>query len=623
MIGRYYRVVLVVFVVAAATIAMWDIARTSELEHFKTESRTMAVGVAGRLEAHIQTRLNVVDGLKQDMEAGEIEELGDMQGRIEKILRTFPDIQALNWINPEGVISFVYPFEPNQGALGLDVSKLEAPAKALAQAEQLNGAQMTPPFSLAQGGLGFVMYLPVITDGELKGYLNVVFRSEVFFKTAVAEAIPSSHFIGVYDGDAEVVESTIPAEAIDEAAKVSFEIFGRDWSVRILPAFEYVAQKRSNTGLLILAVGASLSLLMGWMVYVLFKARDQVLETKERFREFAVAGSDHLWEMNSRQVITLYSKDGINNNGRDAEGLVGKSLIEYLGICETTEEQRSDIQALIDAHEPLREIEISRVSENHGRIWVSISGNPVFGKRNEFVGYAGITRDITQRKNTEEMLERETKHRLHVAQVKEQQAQRVAAEFERQNEAIKKLYESVKDISALANSVEDVSRKVREDAALGQEVGCAAAASMDQVAKAGQRIVQSVEAIDAIAFQTNLLSLNAKVEAARAGNAGRGFSVVAGEVQALSMRAAKVTEDVKISLELGTKQTESGRSTVDDATKALMNISTSIDQASSMMSELADKVNLQVEAIAKVSETSARIDEQMQKVSFLDSGKAA
>ena len=623
MVGKSFRVMLVVLVVAAATISMWNIARTSELEHFKTESRMIAAGISGRLEAHIQTRIDVVYGLKLDMEAGEIEEFGDMQGRIEKILRTFPDIQALNWASPEGVISYVFPFETNQGALGLDVSKLEAPSKALALSEQINGAQMTPPINLAQGGLGFVAYIPVISAGELKGFLNVVFRSGPLFSSAVSDAIPNTHLLGVFDGSQEVVPSSIPTVLNEVASAADIHLFGRDWSVLVLPTYEHIADQRSSTGLLILIIGGVLTVLLGWTSFVISRAREQIFASNERLKGFAEAGTDWFWEVNRENEIVFTSQKDPSVLGFDVGEVVGKDIVDYLDMCEVSDEKKAAILAAFEAKDPIRDVEIARYIKDGSMRWISLSANPTYNYQNEYIGYFGSGRDITKRKEMEAQLANEMKSRLKLAQQKAEQSEFVASEIEQQNVALQNLYESVKDISKLANSVEEVSRKVREDAARGQKVGCSASETMEQVATAGQRIEQSIEAIDAIAFQTNLLSLNAKVEAARAGSAGRGFSVVAGEVQALSMRAAKVTEDVKNALTFGAKQTESGRATVNDATDALVNISTSIEQASSMMSELADKVNVQVEAIAKVSETSGRIDEQMQKVSYLDAGKAA
>ncbi|MFW2608565.1 methyl-accepting chemotaxis protein, partial [Aliarcobacter butzleri] len=73
-------------------------------------------------------------------------------------------------------------------------------------------------------------------------------------------------------------------------------------------------------------------------------------------------------------------------------------------------------------------------------------------------------------------------------------------------------------------------------------------------------INEAIGVIDNIAFQTNILSLNAAVEAATAGEAGKGFAVVAGEVRNLASRSAEAAKEIKAIVENATSKANQGKS---------------------------------------------------------------
>lgn len=140
--------------------------------------------------------------------------------------------------------------------------------------------------------------------------------------------------------------------------------------------------------------------------------------------------------------------------------------------------------------------------------------------------------------------------------------------------------------------------------------------SMRQMELNSNEINQIVEEIDEIAFQTNILALNASVEAARAGDAGRGFSVVADEVRRL---AAKSSEASKLTAELIKKNTEAVSSSIGAVDAAAQKLQESVQGAK--------EVNQMVESISQVSVQQAdaimQVRQSVERISEIVQGNSA
>jgi methyl-accepting chemotaxis protein len=149
-------------------------------------------------------------------------------------------------------------------------------------------------------------------------------------------------------------------------------------------------------------------------------------------------------------------------------------------------------------------------------------------------------------------------------------------------------------------------------------------------------ISQIVDVISQIAAQTNLLALNAAIEAARAGEHGKGFAVVADEVRKLAEQSAKSTESIRhlissiqadtntavVSMEKGTDEVEKGIAIVDHAGASFReiqqfvdNVTTQIHEVSASMEEMGQGAKQVVEFVSRIEEITAGVNSESQEVS--------
>ncbi len=138
------------------------------------------------------------------------------------------------------------------------------------------------------------------------------------------------------------------------------------------------------------------------------------------------------------------------------------------------------------------------------------------------------------------------------------------------------------------------------------------AESMSDISASSRETVQIVKNINAIAFQTNLLALNAAIEAAKAGEAGAGFSVVASEVKHLARQVTDAARNTENLIEDTIGKIRKGAELTDGAEKSFAQLSDNIRKVADLVSGIAEASEKQSEMIEKISTTITETDRILQ-----------
>ncbi len=188
-----------------------------------------------------------------------------------------------------------------------------------------------------------------------------------------------------------------------------------------------------------------------------------------------------------------------------------------------------------------------------------------------------------------------------------------AAALEETAAAIEEVTSTIDETSQSAAKMSQYAQSVTKSSQVGISLATKTSEFMDKLSSEVNTINEAITVIDQIAFQTNILSLNAAVEAATAGEAGKGFAVVAQEVRNLASRSAEAANEIKALVESATTRAKEGKDVsaqmIEGFNELNVNINTTID----LIDYVANATQEQKGAMEQINNTVNSLDKETQK----------
>jgi methyl-accepting chemotaxis protein len=191
-------------------------------------------------------------------------------------------------------------------------------------------------------------------------------------------------------------------------------------------------------------------------------------------------------------------------------------------------------------------------------------------------------------------------------------AQEQAASLEETSASLEEITASVRQSADNAQQASQLAVGSKDSATQGQEVVSKAITAMEEINAASAKISDIISTIDEIAFQTNLLAVNAAVEAARAGDEGRGFAVVASEVRSLAQRSAVAAKEIKVLIQDSLRKVDAGSALVNRSGETLQGIVGSVKRVTDIVGEIAASSAEQSTGVEQVSKAMTQMDQVTQ-----------
>lgn len=426
-----------------------------------------------------------------------------------------------------------------------------------------------------------------LADQDLAGYVAAISRSQAIIEFDLDGIIltANENFLGLMGYRLDEVAGQHHRLFVDqeEVGAADYQVFWDRLRRGEGQAGEFRRIGRDGRDVWIQATYSPVLDAQGRPVKVVKLASD-VTQSKLRNAEFAakVAAIDE------GQAVIEFDLDGnvltANRNFLVAMGytlreIQGHHHSQFCTVEYTQSEEYRDFWLRLNAGEHISG-RFHRIGKFNRDVWIQATYNPILDLKGQVIKIIKYAYDVTQ----EVLL-----------------ARRITDKATEMTGSVRSLVDSIKAIADNSGVASSMAMETSSAAKTGFDAVQKSIAAIDRIQNSSSRVAEIVRVISEIANQTNLLAFNAAIEAARAGQQGVGFSVVAAEVRKLAERSSSAAQEIGRLIDESSHNVQQGADVSRSAASSFAGILSSVERTVASAGEIAGATEQQRELAGKVS----------------------